>query len=177
MNQLLQTERIFLRELDPSTDAGFILQLVNTPLWLVYIGDRGVKTLEDATKYILDGPVKSYRENGFGLWLIVRRQDNIPVGICGLIKREILEYVDIGFAMMPEFEGRGYAFEAARATLQFAREQLRLPKLVAITAPENRRSMQLLEKLGFEFEKMIAAPASKEMLKVFKMDFHYVLSE
>lgn len=154
MKQIAQTERLILRELSP-TDAEFILHLVNTPPWLQFIGDKGVRTLEDAITYIVEGQVKSYREKGLGMWLIELRKDKTPIGMMGLVDRPELEDVDIGFALLPEFFGQGYAYEAAIATMQFAREELGLKRVVAITDQDNESSVRLLERIGLTFEKLI----------------------
>ncbi|MBL7962195.1 GNAT family N-acetyltransferase, partial [bacterium] len=114
MKQILETSRLTIRELN-SDDAEFILKLVNTPTWLKFIGDRGVKNLDDAKKYIENGPVKSYADNGFGLYLMELKIGKAPIGMCGLIKRDFLPDPDIGFALMPEFEGKGYGYESASA--------------------------------------------------------------
>jgi [ribosomal protein S5]-alanine N-acetyltransferase len=119
------TDRLLLRELEQD-DAAFILRLVNDPAWLRFIGDRGVHTLDDARAYLRDGPQRMYEQFGFGLWLVERKEDGVPMGMCGLIKRETLDDVDIGFALLPEFRRSGYCFEAAAATMRHAREVLGL---------------------------------------------------
>lgn len=151
---LIETERLTLRELT-SADAAFILRLVNEPAWLQYIGDRGVHNLADAENYILKGPMASYEQNGFGLWLTALTALSTPLGICGLIKRPALEDVDIGFAFMPEFWGHGYAYEAAAGVLAYGQNTLDLKRIVAIVDPVNDRSIKLLEKLGMRFEQMV----------------------
>jgi [ribosomal protein S5]-alanine N-acetyltransferase len=147
---VLETERLILRWLS-AEDAAFILELVNDPAWLRFIGDRGVRTLEDARNYILNGPVAMYRRVGFGLYLVELKQSATPIGICGLIKRADLEDVDIGFAFLPAFHGQGYAYESASAIMNFAQNTVGLNHVVAITAPDNRRSIALLTKLGLSF--------------------------
>jgi [ribosomal protein S5]-alanine N-acetyltransferase len=166
---ILQTQRLSLRELTPD-DAPFILKLVNEPTWLQFIGDKGVRTLKDAVNYILSGPAKSYRTNGFGLWLVSLKEEDLPIGICGLIKRAELEHVDIGFAYLPDYSGRGYAFEAASATLEYAKNSLALTRILAITNQDNIRSIKLLEKLGLQFEKLISLP--KEDKQIILMGKH-----
>lgn len=145
---VLETERLRLREFVPE-DAAFILELVNEPDWLRFIGDRGIRDLEAARRYIADGPRAMQARLGFSLWCVESRQDGRPLGMCGLIKRDTLEHVDIGFAFLARHRGRGYAREAAAATLQHART-LGLGRLAAITDPANLRSIRLLEMLGFE---------------------------
>jgi RimJ/RimL family protein N-acetyltransferase len=137
-------------------DAPFILELVNDPSWIQFIGDRGVHTLAQAEAYLQNGPMASYVANGFGLYLVRRKVDGVRLGMCGLVKRPSLSHIDIGFAFLPQFTGQGYAFEAATAVLHHAQHDLNLSPIVAITAPENQRSIKLLEKLGLHFQKMIS---------------------
>lgn len=163
---VLETERLILSKLIVE-DAPFILRLVNEPSWLKYIGDRGVKNLEDARKYILNGPIKSYKDNGFGLYL-VRLKNGIPIGLCGILKRDTLEDPDIGFALLPEYAGMGYAYEAAFAVLEYGRNALGIKRIVAITSSENFRSGKLLEKLGMKFSKMIRLSEDQEEVKLYE---------
>jgi RimJ/RimL family protein N-acetyltransferase len=151
------TERLRLRHLS-SADAAFILELLNEPSFIRNIGDRGVRTLEDACQYILDGPVASYERFGFGLYQVELAETSTPIGICGLLKREALEDVDIGFAFLPRFWSKGYAFEAASAVMAFGTRSLGLERIVAITAPDNHDSMRVLGKLGLTFERMVRLP-------------------
>lgn len=167
--KVLETNRLILRRLSVDDDA-FILELVNDPLWLRFIGDRGVRTLTDARDYILKGPMAMYERVGFGLYLVERKSDGVPLGICGLIKRDALDDVDIGFAFLPEYRAQGYAYESAAAVLAYGRSVLGLKRIVAITSPDNDRSVQLLEKLGFTFEKMIQLPNDREAVKLFASD-------
>jgi RimJ/RimL family protein N-acetyltransferase len=160
------TERLRLRLLTED-DAPFILKLVNDEAWLRYIGDRGVRNAEDARNYILKGPVASYAKNGFGLWLVELKAGATPIGICGLLRRDTLPDVDIGFAYLPAFRGLGYAFEAGRATLAHGRAKLGLKRIVAVTLPANAASIRTLAKLGLRFEKMIRLTADAEELQLF----------
>lgn len=164
--KILETERIILQQLS-THDAPFILELVNTPSWLKFIGDRGIRTITDAENYILNGPMKSYEKFDFGLYLVKLKNENTPIGMCGLIKRDTLKDVDIGFAFLPGYEGKGYAFESAEATLKYGKTNLGLNRIVAITVSYNQRSIELLKKLGFEFEEMIHFPYDKEELMLF----------
>lgn len=158
---VLETGRLRLRRLGPE-DAPFMLRLVNDPDWLRYIGDRGVRTLADAERYIANGPVAMYDRHGFGLLAVERKEERGPIGICGLLKRETLPDVDIGFAFLPEHRGRGYAFEAAEETIAWARDVLRLPRVIAITAPDNVRSRTLLERIGLRYERtMVLHPGAE----------------
>lgn len=154
---VLETARLTLRRLIVD-DAPFVLELLNDPAWLRFIGDRGVRTVDEATKYILAGPVAMYEQLGFGLYLTERKSDRVPLGLCGLIKREGLADVDIGFAFLPQFRGCGYAFEAATATMAYGRCTFGLKRIVGITSPENDASIRLLEKIGLKYECLVRLP-------------------
>ena len=150
----LETDRLSLRWL-ATDDAAFIRRLVNDPSWLRFIGDRGVRTDDDARRYLEAGPLAMYAGLGFGLYLVETREGGQPIGLCGFVKRETLADVDLGFAFLPEFRGNGYAFEAASATMAFGSRALGLKRVVAITAQDNRPSIRLLERLGFGFERLL----------------------
>ncbi len=152
MAVILETERLILRHFEVR-DAPFILALVNDPAWLKYIGDRHVHSIEQAEAYILNGAIKSYKDHGFGFYIVLLKESNIPIGTCGLAKRPFLDTTDFGFAFLPEYTGKGLAFEMASANLAYAIEVLDMTALIAITLPDNERSIRLLEKLGFKFEK------------------------
>ena len=139
-------------------DAAFILELLNEPAFLENIGDRGARTLADARRYIAKGPVASYRKFGFGLYLVELKDSGAPIGICGLLKRESLDDVDIGFAFLRKYWSQGYARESAAAVMHYGWTTLRLQRIVAITKPSNHASITLLEILGLRFEKIIALP-------------------
>lgn len=164
--EIFATERLILREFT-ATDAAFILRLLNEPSWLRFIGDRGVRSLAEAEAYIAKGPAASYALHGFGLWLVSRRADGVPLGMCGLLKRATLEDVDVGYAFLPEFCGQGYAREAVAATLARGRRAYGLKRIVAITAPDNESSIRLLGKLGFRFEKLIGSAPNIPESKLF----------
>ncbi|WP_395802553.1 GNAT family N-acetyltransferase [Daejeonella sp.] len=166
MNYILETERLALRELNEN-DASFILELLNTDGWLKYIGDRNVKSEDQASDYLMNGPIKSYKDNGYGLYLVELKSEKIPIGMCGIIKRDNLELPDIGYAFLPMYYGLGYAFEAAKQTLNYAEFNLNLNKILAITNPDNFSSIKLLEKLGFAFQKFIKAPHDGAELRLF----------
>lgn len=136
-------------------DAPFILELLNSPGFLRFVGDKGVRDLEGARGYLAAGPLASYAKHGFGLLRVALRDGGPAIGICGLIRRPGLDDVDLGFALLPAFEGRGYAAEAARATLERGRDAHGLRRVVAITDPGNAGSVRLLERLGFAFERRI----------------------
>jgi RimJ/RimL family protein N-acetyltransferase len=168
---ILETERLLLRQFS-AQDAEFILQLVNEPSFIQNIGDRGVRTLEDARTYISNGPVASYAKNGFGLYLVALKEINEPIGMCGLIKRDTLDDVDIGYAFLPEFWGKGYAVEAARAVKNYARDVIGLKRIVAITDPANEGSIRVLEKIGLRFERRVRLSADDIELNLFVIDFY-----
>jgi RimJ/RimL family protein N-acetyltransferase len=152
--QVLETDRLSLRLLNED-DASFILRLVNEPSWLRFIGDKGVRSLEDARGYLRNGPLDMYARYGFGLYLVVRKDDSMPLGMCGLLKRDSLPDVDIGFAFVPEAWGRGYAFESAAAVLAKGRDEFGLRRIVAVTSLDNASSIRVLEKIGLSFERVI----------------------
>jgi ribosomal-protein-alanine N-acetyltransferase len=163
---VLETNRLRLRRLSVD-DAAFILKLLNEPSFIQNIGDRHVRTIEDARAYILNGPVASYEKHGFGLWLIETKESGARIGICGLLKREVLEDVDIGYALLPEFWSQGYALESATAVLAHAREVLRLKRVVAVVNPKNESSIRLLGKTGFAFEKMVKLSEDASEIKLY----------
>ena len=152
--KVLESERLVVRwfSLD---DAAFIVELLNEPAWLQFIGDRGVRTLDDARTYLTNGPLAMYARIGYGLFAVERKSDRALVGMCGLLKRDTLDDVDLGFALLTRFQHQGYARESAAAMLAHGQNVLGLKRIVAITAPENPRSIALLESLGFVFEKLI----------------------
>lgn len=166
---LIETDRLRLRQLSID-DAGFILRLLNEPSFIQNIADRGVRSLEDARAYILNGPVASYQKFGFGLWLVEKKESEVPIGICGLLKRDILEDVDIGYALLPEFWSRGYAFESASAVLSYASKTLGLKRVLAVTNSDNQSSIRLLEKIGFAYERTVRLSAETAEVKLFAVN-------
>lgn len=168
MKIFLKTERLFIRKLDID-DCSFIVRLLNSPGWLEYIGDRGVRTIEDAKAYLQNGPLLSYERNGFGLYLVELLETGEPIGMCGILKRDSLEQPDLGFAFLPELMGKGYAYEAANAVVRYAREQLRIKTLLAITLPENATSIKLLEKVGMKYGGAVKSPDGKDTLNLYKL--------
>ncbi len=148
------TKRLILRRLTVA-DAEFIVELLNDPAFLQFIGDKAVRSADDARQYILEGPVASYERNGFGLWLVELKESGLAVGMCGLLKRQTLPDVDIGFAFLPAYRSQGYAFESAAAVLDYGRREFGLKRIVAITNPDNAGSIRVLEKIGMRFERMI----------------------
>ena len=152
---IAETDRLLISKFTLK-DAADFLQLVNSPKWLKYIGDRNLRTVENAKEYLKNGALKSYKTLGFGFYkLQLKEKDNVFIGTCGLIKREQLDDVDIGFALLPEFEGQGFGYEASQAIMQLAKEKFKLKRIVAITLPANINSIKLLEKLGLSYEKRI----------------------
>ncbi|MEZ5427434.1 MAG: GNAT family N-acetyltransferase [Pyrinomonadaceae bacterium] len=173
--KILETERTILREI-VATDAGFVLDLLNQPSFIKYIGDRQVRTLEQAADYIETRFAKSYQENGFGMYLVELKEDlktseirnpKSEIGICGFVRRDTLPDPDLGFAFLPEFGKKGYALETARAMMRYGRETLNLGRVLAITTQDNENSVRLLEKLGFRFDGLIKMPGDPEELKLF----------
>jgi RimJ/RimL family protein N-acetyltransferase len=163
---VLETERLVLRRLT-TDDAPFVLELLNDPAFLRYIGDKGVRTHADACRYIETGPMASYERHGFGLLRVELKDGGEPIGMCGLLKRDYLADVDIGFALLPAHRSKGYTLEAASAVLAHATGALGLERVLAITSPDNVASVGLLERLGFRFERMARPAESEPAVKVF----------
>ena len=163
---ILETERLILRRLSDD-DAEFILDLVNQPSFLRYIGDKEVRNTADAIRYIQTGPIASYERHGFGLYLVELKETGVSIGMCGLIKRDTLPDVDIGFAFLPAYWSQGLAYEAAAAVLAYGRASLGLKRIVAITSPDNTASIRLLEKIGFTFERFIRLGEDEAEVRLF----------
>ncbi|MFN2510226.1 MAG: GNAT family N-acetyltransferase [Pyrinomonadaceae bacterium] len=166
---VLETERLVLRRMTPD-DAEFILKLVNEPSFIRFIGDKGVRSHADAVQYIQTGPMASYQRFGFGLYLVELKGRRVPIGMCGLLKRDSLPDVDVGFAFLPAFWSKGYAFEAAAAVKGLGKDVLGISRLVAITNPDNESSIKLLEKIGFRYERMIRLSEDAPEVKLFASD-------
>ncbi len=166
MEIVIETERLILRKFTVD-DAPFMFALLNTPSWLRFIGDRNVHNVEEAKQFLLNGYLKSYETHGFGFYITVEKSTQNPIGMCGLVKRNTLEDVDIGFAFMPDFVGKGYGYEAASATLNYAENILKLAKVIAIVDPENVVSIALIKKIGLHFEKMVRLSANDIELMLF----------
>jgi ribosomal-protein-alanine N-acetyltransferase len=164
--KILETERLVLRRMTVR-DADFVLELLNETAFIRNIGDKGVRTTEDARLYILSGPVASYGQFGFGLYLVELKESEAPIGICGLLKREALEDVDIGFAFLEKYWLQGFAYESAAAVMEYGRNALGIRRIVAITSPDNEGSIRVLKKIGLRFEKMIVMPGAAEETKLF----------
>ena len=167
--KILETERLILREIVESDDA-FILDLLNQPSFIKYIGDRNVRNLEQSREFIENRYRASYRDNGYGLYTVELKEDHTPIGMCGFVRRDTLPDADIGFAFLPQFERKGYAFESASAMMKYGREVLGLKRVLAITSVDNESSGRLLGKLGFKLDGVITMPNDTEELKLFSTD-------
>jgi RimJ/RimL family protein N-acetyltransferase len=148
--KILETERLSLRTIHPD-DAAFYYELVNDPTWLEHIGDKGIRSVEGARTAIIDGPCVMQERHGHSLYVMERKSDGQPLGLCGLIKRDSLPDVDIGYAIRPAYFGQGYTYEAAAAVVGYARDVLGIKRLMGITNPANTVSINLLAKLGLTF--------------------------
>jgi RimJ/RimL family protein N-acetyltransferase len=166
--KVLETKRLILRWFTPD-DASFVYELLNEPAWKRYIGDRGIDSVEAARDYIETVPIASYRRHGFGLFAVELKANGTLVGMCGLIKRNVLKDVDIGFALVSRFEGHGLAHEAAAATLVYSRNTLGLDRVVAITSLDNERSARLLERLGMRYERLVCLSDDAEQLRLYSI--------
>ena len=160
---VIETERLLLRQIALS-DAEFMRRLLNEPSFKQYIGDRGVTSVEDARAYITRVHHASYRANGFGAFLVLTREDQQPLGICGLMVETWLNAPDIAYAFIPEAGGKGYALEAAAAVREYAGTTLRLERVVAIVQHDNERSIRLLEKLGYQRDGTVIDPRDNHEL-------------
>ena len=149
---IIETERLLLRKLT-LYDAPFIFELVNTEGWLKNIGDRNIKSIKDAESYLSSGPIKSYHENNFGMWLVIEKTHQASIGLCGLIKRPSLDDIDIGYALLPKFYKKGFAYEAAQATYDYGINELGIDRIVGICNIDNKASIHILEKIGLRIEK------------------------
>jgi ribosomal-protein-alanine N-acetyltransferase len=167
---ILETERLRLRTVNID-DAQFYLELTNDPGWIKNIGDKGLRTLEAARESLQNGPMDMQQRLGFSLYVVESKQDSAAMGLCGLIKRDSLEDVDMGYAFLPQFRGQGYAREAAAAVLKYGKERFALKKLAAITSPDNRDSYSLLEELGFQLEKMVVLKGETRETKLYAYNF------
>jgi RimJ/RimL family protein N-acetyltransferase len=154
---VIETPRLSLRELSTADDE-FIVMLMNEPAYIQHIGDRGIRTLEKARSYILEKYTASYAKFGYGLYLVELKGQRIPVGICGFVRRDMLEHPDIGFALLREYWSQGFAYEAASAMLDYGRRTLGLKVVLALTSPGNQASIRLLERLGLRYQKLIRVP-------------------
>jgi [ribosomal protein S5]-alanine N-acetyltransferase len=165
----LETQRLVLRRLEVG-DAPFVMRLVNQPSFIENIGDKGVRTLEDAVRYMKEGPMAMYERYGFGLWHVERKSDGVALGMCGLLRRDILPDVDIGYAYLPEAWGQGYAIEAAEATLRHGAAKFGLRRLIGVVSVGNTGSIRVLEKLGMRFERMWPMYPGEPEVKLYSIE-------
>ena len=163
---VLETRRLILRRFSVE-DAAFTLELVNDPAWLEHIGDRNVRSLDDARAYLEKGALSMYERVGFGMYVVALKDSGEAIGTCGLIKRDGLEDVDIGFAFLARFRGQGFALESAAAVLEHGRRDFGLNRIVAIVSPANQRSIRILEKIGLTFERMVTLPGDNAEISLY----------
>ena len=166
---VIETERLTLREVDEG-DAAFVLELLNDPDFIRNVADRGVRTLEDARRYVAERFTAAYRRDGYGFWLVEPKDSGAPAGVCGLVKRDTLPGVDVGYAFLPAFRSKGYAFESASAVMAYARDVLGLRRIYAIVNPDNAVSIRVLEKLGLGFERMVSLSPDEPEVRLFTAD-------
>jgi RimJ/RimL family protein N-acetyltransferase len=164
---LFETDRLRLRQVN-QCDSAFIYELLNMPKWIKYIGDRNIKTLDDASVYIKEKFTQNYERTGFGFYIMEEKNSQNPIGICGFVKRDYLDDVDFGFALLSRYEGKGFTCEASHATLEYGYEVLKFKSLLAITSKDNAASQGLLKKLGFIPKGMVTEPDTKEELNLFE---------
>ncbi len=165
-----ETERLRIRYLTEQ-DAEFALHIYNTPPFLQFVGDRHIRNVEQATQYLINGPMKMYQEKGVGLYLVELKACSTPIGLCGLIKRDHLDDIDIGYGYLEEYFGKGFAFESCQSVLSYAQETLKLQRVIAFTNSDNVASIKLLEKLGLGFDKVIAATDKDPEMDFYSVDF------
>lgn len=170
MTNVLETERLALRRITQD-DGAFVLELINDPAWIRNISDRGIRTLDAVRGYINEVPLASYAKHGFGLYRVARKDDDTPIGMCGLIKRDSLPDVDIGYALLPAFWGQGYALEAARAVLEHGRRDYGLKRILGTTSLDNEPSMRVLEKLGLAYQGTIQQAGYDKPSRLYAIDF------
>ena len=159
----LQSDRLVFYKLTLA-DSALMLRLLNEESFLRNIGDRGVRTLAQAEQYLQDGPLRSYQQHGFGMYRVVRKADGVNIGLAGLVFREYLGIPDVGYALLPEFSGAGYASEAALAVYLYGKTVLNLPAIVGIVAPDNLASKKILEKIGLVTEKQVLSADTDKWL-------------
>ena len=166
----LETSRLILRRLE-FDDAEFIVRLLNEPSFIENIGDKGVRSIEDAHRYLREGPMAMYEKHGFGLWHTARKSDGSSIGMCGLLKRDNLPDVDIGYAFLPEYWGMGYAIEATEATMRHGASKFRLRRIIAVVSQGNAQSIRVLEKLGMTHEGMFAMRPDEPDVRLYGRTF------
>lgn len=164
----LETARLTLRRFE-FDDAPFVVELLNQPSFIQNIGDRGVRNVADAQRYLREGPMAMYDRYGFGLWRASRRSDGVFVGMCGLLKRDILPDVDVGYAFLPDHWGQGYAFEAANATVQLGARRFGLKRIIGVVSDHNTASIRVLEKVGMSFERTYPMHPNEPEVRLYSM--------
>lgn len=165
---ILETERLYLRHL-VRDDAEFILRLLNEPSWLHFVGDKQVKNINDAKKYIELSAITMYQQFGFGLFLVCDKNTDKPLGLCGLMKRDNLDHADLGYAFLPEYWNKGFALEAVKAVLNYAKDTHQLTQLLALTKSSNTPSIKLLNKVHFEFDRDLKVMDDVENLQIYTL--------
>ncbi|MDG5492899.1 GNAT family N-acetyltransferase [Psychroserpens sp. SPM9] len=165
--KIAETKRLIIRQAS-TKDAAFIKKLLNSPNWIEFIGDRGIKDESGAIDYINNSLIKSYKINGYGLFLVELKETNKLIGMSGFVKRDYLNHPDIGFAMLPKYEGKGYSFEAAKAMMNLGVNVLKVSKIYAITTEDNIKSQNLLKKIGLKDSGKITPPNSEEEFMLFE---------
>ncbi|MEZ4809127.1 MAG: GNAT family N-acetyltransferase [Allomuricauda sp.] len=166
MKTIIETERLIIAEVDLN-DTGFIVQLLNSPTWLQFIGDKGVRNVEQAQKYIEESLIGAYRKNGFGLYKLCVKESLVPIGLCGFLQRDYLDSPDIGFALLPEYESKGFMYEAGSALMDYGTSKLKLECVLAIVMPQNGKSRKLLERIGLHQIGTVTPKGGTEELLLF----------
>ncbi|MCE3297092.1 MAG: family acetyltransferase [Crocinitomicaceae bacterium] len=169
MKQILETERLLIREFTPD-DTHYILEQVTSDEWLRFIGDRKVYDLADARHYLVSHLIPPYETKGFGFYAVDLKSEKKTIGMCGLVKRDELEDIDIGFAFLPAYFGLGYAYESSKAVLDYALQTLKKERICAITLAENQLSIKLLKKLGLQYKKQVFFGDPHEELMLFEIE-------
>ena len=169
MEKILETERLLIREFTPG-DAPYILEQLTTEEWLRFIGDRKVYDLEAARNYLVNHLIPPYASKGFGFYAVDLKSGGKTIGMCGLVKRDELEDIDIGFAFLPGHFGQGYGYESAKAVLDYAFENLQKERICAITLAENQASIALLKKIGLHYKKQVVFGDEHEELMLFEAE-------
>ena len=167
---VLETERLLLSRLSYA-DCDFIVELLNEPAFQRYIGDKEVRSRADAREYLRKGPIGSYERHGYGMFLVRSRSDNAPMGMCGLVKRKEFDAPDVGFAFLRRFWASGYAAESATAVLEYGKNVLSLPRIIAMVDPNNGASVRLVAKLGMTFETMVRMPEESQDINMYTTVF------
>lgn len=165
---VLETDRLLLTRLTYD-HCDFVMELVNEPSFKRFIGDKDVRTLQDARRYLAEGPIGLYERFGYGMFLVTVKDTETPAGICGLLKRDGFDDPDLGFAFLRRFRRSGYAIESARAVLRHGIEDLHLQRIIAMADPDNEPSVRLLEKLGFSYERMVRMPGDEDEINLYAL--------